>query len=98
VNWVIVGGESGPGARPCDVGWIRGIVRQCRDAGVPCFVKQLGAWPVEVNDGPEMPMRWAPDDGGEAVQRWYKPRDKKGGDPAEWPEHLRVRQWPEVRP
>jgi len=43
VDWVIVGGESGPGARPCEVEWIRSIVRQCKAARVPCFVKQLGA-------------------------------------------------------
>lgn len=41
-DWVVVGGESGPRARPCDVSWIRSIVSQCREAGVPCFVKQLG--------------------------------------------------------
>lgn len=40
VGWVIVGGESGPNARPCDVAWIRSIVRQCQEAGVACFVKQ----------------------------------------------------------
>lgn len=40
LDWMIVGGESGPGARPCDVAWIREIVGQCRDAGVPVFVKQ----------------------------------------------------------
>lgn len=40
IDWVIVGGESGPGARPCDVAWIRSVVMQCREAGVPCFVKQ----------------------------------------------------------
>ncbi len=45
IDWVIVGGESGPRSRPCDVAWIRSIVRQCQDAGVPCFVKQLGARP-----------------------------------------------------
>lgn len=45
LDWVIVGGESGPGARPCDVAWIRSILHQCRAAGVPCFVKQLGAEP-----------------------------------------------------
>jgi len=43
LDWVIVGGESGPGARPCDIEWIRSIVRQCKAARVPCFVKQLGA-------------------------------------------------------
>lgn len=39
-QWVIVGGESGPGARPCEVEWIRSIVEQCRAAEVPVFVKQ----------------------------------------------------------
>jgi len=46
LNWVIVGGESGPHARPCDIDWIRSVVEQCAGAGVPCFVKQLGAIPV----------------------------------------------------
>jgi protein gp37 len=46
LDWVIAGGETGPGARECDLGWVRSIVRQCRDAGVACFVKQLGAKPV----------------------------------------------------
>lgn len=41
INWVIVGSESGPGARPCNIEWIRSIVRQCQDASVACFVKQL---------------------------------------------------------
>jgi protein gp37 len=40
VDWVIVGGESGPNARPCQIDWIRSIVEQCRETGVPCFVKQ----------------------------------------------------------
>lgn len=40
LDWVIVGGESGPQARPCDVAWIRSIVEQCATAMVACFVKQ----------------------------------------------------------
>lgn len=45
LHWVIVGGESGPGARPMELDWARAIVSQCKQAGVPCFVKQLGsAW------------------------------------------------------
>jgi protein gp37 len=43
LSQVIWGGESGPGARPCNVDWIRDGVRQCRDASVACFVKQLGS-------------------------------------------------------
>lgn len=47
-DWVIVGGESGPRARRCEVAWIRQLVEQSRAAGVPCFVKQLGtAWARE---------------------------------------------------
>lgn len=45
VDWVIVGGESGPDSRPCNVEWIRRIKDDCRAAAVPCFVKQLGANP-----------------------------------------------------
>ena len=41
-DWVIVGGESGPKARPCDLAWIRAIRDQCQDAGVAVFIKQLG--------------------------------------------------------
>jgi protein gp37 len=45
LRWVIVGGESGPGARPMDLAWARSLVEQCRVAGVAVFVKQLGrAW------------------------------------------------------
>lgn len=42
IDWVIVGGESGPGARPMDSGWVREIRDQCIDAGVPFFFKQWG--------------------------------------------------------
>jgi protein gp37 len=80
IHWAIVGGESGPGARPCDVNWVRSLVRQCREADVPCFVKQLGSRPVN--------------DAGYSVQ--WKYRHPKGGDPAEWAEDLRVREFPRV--
>ena len=45
ITWLIVGGESGPGARPVEVEWIRSVVRQAQGSGVPAFVKQMGsAW------------------------------------------------------
>jgi protein gp37 len=89
IDWVIVGGESGPGARPCNVDWIWSIVRDCRGASVPVFVKQLGARPVG---------RWtkSPQESGlgEGWPAGLKITHKKGGDPAEWPENLRVREFP----
>lgn len=40
IDWVIIGGESGPKHRPCEIEWIADIVSQCRAAGVAVFVKQ----------------------------------------------------------
>jgi protein gp37 len=71
LDWIIVGGESGPHARPFYTDWARLVLRQCRAAGVPCFIKQLGSF-------------WA---------KRHK-ADPKGGDPAEWPADLRVREFP----
>lgn len=73
LNWVIAGGESGPGARPMDVEWIRSLAAQCHASAIPLFVKQMGSV-------------WAKESG--AADR------KHGGDPAEWPEDLRVREFP----
>lgn len=42
IDWVIVGGESGPRARPMDPAWVSDIRDQCRDAQVPFFFKQWG--------------------------------------------------------
>ncbi len=90
LHWVIVGGESGDGARACDVAWIRSIVRQCREVRVPCFVKQLGSRPYYRMFNPNAP---AFDDD----EVFPKLTDPKGGDPDEWPEDLHVRQFPEPR-
>jgi protein gp37 len=46
LDWVVVGGESGPGARPFEMEWGTQIVEQCRAAKVPVFVKQVGARPL----------------------------------------------------
>ena len=82
VDWVIVGGESGQKSRPCEVRWVRDIVRQCAAASVPCFVKQLGSRPLRHID--------------EMHVKQIKLADSKGGDVGEWPEDLRVRQFPEA--
>lgn len=88
VDQVIIGGESGPHARPCRPEWIRSIARQCEAAGVPCFVKQLGARPVQyvVTAVGQDEYGNVDDNGSFEV---LKLRDKKGGDPSEWPEDLR---------
>jgi protein gp37 len=83
LDWVIVGGESGPGARPTQVQWARSIVQQCAAARVPVFVKQLGAHP-HGDDGSDRPN----------VGNLLHLRDRKGGDMAEWPADLRVREFP----
>lgn len=82
IHWVIVGGESGAMARPLQIGWLRSIVRQCRATGIAVFVKQLGRRPLT-----------------EAVfgNVLYSVSliDRKGGDIAEFPEALRVREFPQ---
>lgn len=53
LDWVVAGGESGPGARPMHPDWARSLRDQCASAGVAFFLKQHGDW-VEVDDcGPE---------------------------------------------
>ena len=95
LDWVIVGGESGPGARPCRVEWIRDVRQQCQDAGVACFIKQMGAQPVA--DQPETMMDWAKHarfiGRGDGLAN-VKLQSRKGGDMSEWPKDLRVRQYP----
>ncbi len=100
VNLVIVGGESGPGARPCSVEWVRSIVRQCAEAGVACFVKQLGA-NVEIDHAENASdygdgVSIVGNEGDSFGPTRLKFTDPKGGNPDEWPEDLRVRQMPEI--
>ena len=66
----------------CALAWIRSILRQCREAGVPVFVKQLGA----------NPRRSSP---GGATVEYLSYRDRKGANPDEWPADLRVREMPQ---
>lgn len=44
IDWVIAGGESGPGARPCNFGWATKLQQQCKKAGIAFFFKQWGEY------------------------------------------------------
>jgi len=66
MHFIVIGCESGPSRRPCELEWVRSVVEQCAAAGVKCFVKQLDL------DG------------------------RVSHDPAEWPEDLRVREYPDA--
>ncbi len=55
IDQLIIGGESGPGARPCDIEDIRSLVRQGKAAGVAVFVKQRGGYPDKRNDMSKWP-------------------------------------------
>lgn len=79
-DWVIIGGESGPGARLFDPEWASSLISDSRQAGAAPFVKQLGSV-------------WARDTtvAGKTVAAWG---DTKGGNPAHWPAHLNVREYP----
>ncbi len=93
IQWVIVGGESGDRARPFDLAWARKLRDQCHEAGVAFFMKQLGARPVG-EWGARRPPQMHP----HLVRRgeWVL-NDRAGADIAEWPEDLRVQDFPAPR-
>jgi len=97
LNWVVVGGESGPGARPLQLDWVRSLRDQCHAVGTPFFLKQLGRWPIATKDE-GYPWAQLHDEDGAPIGEWgLDGKSRKGGDPAEWPEDLRVRQYPPCR-
>lgn len=104
IHWAIVGGESGgKSARPFDVSWAREIVFTCRLYDVRPFVKQLGRFPV---DSMYQAGTWAPADarairakdllGLDVAPHILLLKDSHGGDIEEWPEDLRVREFPSI--
>jgi len=110
LHWVIIGGESGPKARPFDVAWARSVRDQCSAAGVSYFFKQTGSFVVDRNgsgfegDGDDLwpagttdKLVWEPFgyvDSAQGAAVRIKLKDRAGADPAEWPEDLRVREFP----
>lgn len=106
IHWVIVGGESGNGARPFDPAWAREVLAQCREAGAAAFVKQMGRWISGDHAGFSLD-RWRCADGRIWVppifgaRAFARPPDAeaftlggKGGDMDFWAEDLRVREFP----
>jgi protein gp37 len=84
IDWVIIGGESGGKARPFDVAWAEGLIKQSEQQGASVFMKQLGRRPSF--NGNEL-----------VVLDGNGRRDGHAGDPDFWPEQLRdlaVRQFP----
>lgn len=98
IHQVIVGGESGPKARPFHAEWARTIVAECHWYGVAPFVKQMGAvvydTKARADDWPNRLTKLGSRDNETSVRVVLN--DKKGGDMAEWPVTLRVREFPEV--
>lgn len=93
VDWIVVGGESGHGARKCEAEWIYEVLRGAEKRGTPVFVKQLGAAFSCAGEGVFGPQTAV----SPVLQRLGLTtilKHPKGGDMAEWPLPLRVRQWP----
>lgn len=87
--WVIVGGESGHGARPMDPQWASDIVVACQGAGVPVFMKQMGSVWAERHGNRDIALK--PGHVGWKIGRLRSP---KGAVMKEWPEQLRVQEFP----
>jgi protein gp37 len=78
IHWVIIGGESGPKARYCDIDWKMSLVKSCELYNVPVFVKQLGShW------GSSFSYKFGDYD-----------KTFKGNDISKWPAPLQKREFP----
>ncbi len=96
IDWMVVGGESGPGARVFDLAWARSVLSQRREGRFKVFVKQVGAKPIlDCPKGEEDSGQFR-EDGSARYWTIGFIKDSKGGDIDEWPEDLRVREFPEV--
>jgi protein gp37 len=90
IGWVIVGGESGPKARPMHPDWARSLRDQCQAAGVPFFFKQWGEWlPCTKEEYAALPdgkrAAWGPDvglSGWRIGDLWRSQEDITAGRPS----------------
>lgn len=76
---------------PFDIAWARNTIAQCKSAGVACFVKQLGSAPRAL---PQDAAGWPNQPHTDPFRDIVKLRNRWGGDWNEWPEDLRVREFP----
>lgn len=93
IDWVIVGGESGPNARPMHPSWVRSLRDQCHAAGVPFFFKQWGAWAPYDRGANDSRTLATPGSLDEPMQRFGKKisgRELDGRTWDEFPEALRA--------
>lgn len=107
LGWVIGGGESNQGkgkGRPFDLAWARSLRDQCAAAGVPYHLKQIGSNPYETEPS-AWPNGYPYGSGsvklsGDGFGRYYVHglKDSHGGDMAEWPADIRVREMPAIAP
>ena len=96
INWIILGGESGTQARPCQLSWIEYLVRQCQETGAACFVKQLGRRAYDPHQIYVMGQGRVYECEGCVSCRYYT-KDPKGAAPTEWPLALRIQKFPQPR-
>lgn len=83
IHWIVIGGESGTGARTCRIEWIEAIIEVARAAGTKVFVKQLG----------KRPTRWGVSD---PMAPFPLKADPRAGTKMEdWPESIRIQEYPE---
>ena len=92
LDWVVCGGESGPHARPMHIDWVDKLKWDCKKAGVPFFMKQLGAAFVDEKNG--IAGAGLKVDADVACMVSKRLKNRSGADMDEWPEYLKNREWP----
>ena len=97
IHWVIMGGESGPKARYCDIGWKYDLIASCDKYKVPVFVKQLGSNFIDSYGGDENLVYVTQDVSGVKIEHpntTYRDMSYKGNDISKWPAPLQRQEFP----
>jgi protein gp37 len=79
LHWAIIGPETGPGRRPCDIDWVRSLVLQLKKLEVPVFIKKLEVEGqiLKRGDGGSYPRAWPAD---LRLAEEPRPAEKEGGE------------------